>query len=128
MDEPIDDGLQGFVQALLAMDFQPILLSGNANEKVVDVGIKRTLEAILERSGDVLLASHDGDFADEIQALGDRGRQVGVVAFEESVSQRLRQAAANTVYDLEGWVGAFQSVLPRVRVISLDQFDPVRYL
>ena len=32
-----------FVQALLAMDYRPIPLAGDGDEKVVDVGIQRTL-------------------------------------------------------------------------------------
>src|SRR6478735_6204661 len=51
-----------FVQALLALDYRPIPLSGGAGEKVVDIAILRTLDLIRERGGDVLLASHDGDF------------------------------------------------------------------
>ena len=35
-----------FVQALLAMDYRPIPLSGGAGEKVVDIGIQRTLAAL----------------------------------------------------------------------------------
>ena len=54
-----------FVQALTALDFQPVLLSGPSDVKVVDTAIQRTLEALAERGhGDVLLASHDGDFAE----------------------------------------------------------------
>ena len=32
------------------------------------------------------------------------------------------------LYDLEDDVGAFTAVLPRVRVIPLESFDPERYL
>ncbi len=53
-----------FVQALLAMDYRPVPLSGWSDEKVVDIGIQRTLTALLERDdADVVLASHDADFA-----------------------------------------------------------------
>lgn len=126
--KPIDTAVQRFVQALLAMDFRPILLSGRADEKVVDIGIKRMLEAIERRGGDVMLASHDGDFAEEMLALRTAGRRVAVLAFEEYVSQQLRDATDNTVYDLEERVEAFEIVLPRVRVVPVDQFDPERYL
>ncbi len=35
-----------FVQALLAMDYRPIPLAGRGDEKVVDIGIQRTLDAL----------------------------------------------------------------------------------
>src|SRR5690606_25193569 len=59
----------GFVQALVSIGLRPIPLSGPTHEKVVDVGIQRTLEAIAEHHGDVLLASHDGDFLPQTQRL-----------------------------------------------------------
>src|SRR4051812_49517360 len=77
-----------FVQALTALDFRPVLLSGPADVKVVDVAIQRTLEALAERGrGDVLLASHDGDFAPHVAALlRDPGRRVGLVGVRELMS------------------------------------------
>ena len=41
-----------FVQALLAMDYRPLPLagSGDPEEKVVDIGIQRTLDALAERA------------------------------------------------------------------------------
>ena len=83
-----------FVQALLAIGFQPIPLSGESYEKVVDIGIKRTLEAIAARDGDVLLASHDGDFAPELEVLvDDEDRRVGLLAFREFTSTQLRRSS-----------------------------------
>ncbi len=38
----------GFVQALTAMDYQVIPLSGPADMKVVDVGLQRTMDAIAQ--------------------------------------------------------------------------------
>ena len=38
-----------FVQALTALDFRPVLLSGPPDVKVVDVAILRTLEALAQR-------------------------------------------------------------------------------
>ncbi len=136
----------GFVQALLAIGFRPIPLAGGSGEKVVDIGIQRTLEAITGRDGDILLASHDGDFLDDVGRLlaepGPSGvvRRVGLVGFREFVNSRF--AAMSTqgaggassatsglrLYDLEDDVGAFTAVLPRVRVIPLESFDPSRYL
>lgn len=119
-----------FVQALLAMHFNPIPLSGSAHESVVDIGIQRTLEAINERGGDVLLASHDGDFLPQVEDLLDSGRRVGVIAFREFVSTHLSDLTARglRIFDLEDDLGAFQAPLPRVRIIPLASFDPVRYL
>src|SRR5215217_2961356 len=43
-----------FVQALLALDYRPVPLSGDPGQKVVDIGIQRTLEALADRFGEVL--------------------------------------------------------------------------
>ena len=121
----------GFVQALLAMDFTPIPLAGNGAEKVVDIGIQRTMDAILARGvGNVLLASHDGDYIPQVEALLDAGHEVGVLAFREFVNAELQHLGERglTIHDLEDSVGAFNAVLPRVRIIPLEVFDPTRYL
>jgi uncharacterized protein len=73
------------------MGFRPIPLAGEATEKVVDIGIKRTLTAIAGRDGDVLLLSHDRDFAPEMGALLGTARHVGLVAFPEFVAGELHQ-------------------------------------
>jgi putative heme uptake system protein len=118
-----------FVQALSALDFRPVLLSGPADVKVVDVAIQRTLEALVQRDGgDVLLASHDGDFAAAMAAVlrGDGDRRVGVLGFRELISSALRDLEEEglELLDLEDDVQAFTVALPRVRVIPIDRFDP----
>ncbi|MCG2803207.1 MAG: NYN domain-containing protein [Cellulomonas sp.] len=116
-----------FVQALVAIGFTPVPLAGEAHEKVVDIGIKRMLDAIADRGGDVLLGSHDGDFAPELEHLVDDGRKVGLLAFREFTSSALT-ALDLSVFDLELDVGAFNVQLPRLRIIPLAEFDPLRYL
>ncbi|QAY63631.1 NYN domain-containing protein [Xylanimonas allomyrinae] len=119
-----------FVQALLAMGYRPIPLAGNGTEKVVDVGIQRTLDALATRDGDVMLASHDGDFLPQIEALLGEGRRVGLLAFREFVNARFAELGTRGLetFDLEGDADAFTTLLPRVRIIPLDEFDPLRYL
>ncbi|MFD6137463.1 NYN domain-containing protein [Isoptericola sp. NPDC056618] len=119
-----------FVQALLAMGYKPIPLASSGTEKVVDVGIQRTLEALADRDGDVLLASHDGDFLPQIEALLDDERRVGLLAFREFVNGQFAQLSERglQMFDLEGDADAFTAPLPRVRIIPLDEFDPLRYL
>lgn len=122
-----------FVQALMAMHYRPIPLAGSGSmyEKVVDLGIQRTMEAILEQGyGNVLLGSHDGDYIPQVEQLLDAGRRVGVLAFREFVNVELAdlQEDGLEIYDLEDAVGAFNSVLPRVRIIDLSEFDPRKYL
>src|SRR5918994_7403077 len=85
-----------FVQALTAIGLRPVLLSGPADVKVVDLAIERTLVALRERGhGDVMLVSHDGDFAPHLAPLlaGDR-RRVGVIALREMTSAGLMDLAA----------------------------------
>ncbi|GAA4719186.1 NYN domain-containing protein [Isoptericola chiayiensis] len=119
-----------FVQALLAMGYRPIPLSASADEKVVDVGIQLTLDAIADRDADVLLASHDGDFLPQIQHLLDEDRRVGLLAFREFVNGQLTALTEEglEIFDLEGDADAFTSALPRVRIIPIEEFDPVRFL
>jgi uncharacterized protein len=118
----------GFVQALTALDYRPVLLSGPADVKVVDVAIDRTLDALAQRgTGDVLLASHDGDFAEAVAALlRDPARRVGLLGFRELMSTALTELTAEglELHDLEDDVRAFTVALPRVRVVPIEAFDP----
>ncbi len=120
-----------FVQALLSLDYRPIPLAGRGSEKVVDIGIQRMLDAIETQGGDVLLASHDADFLPHMTRLAEAGRRVGVLGFREFVSSRFAELTGSgrlAFYDLEDHVGAFSTVLPRVRIIPIEDFDPMRYL
>jgi uncharacterized protein len=119
-----------FVQALLAMDYRPIPLAGDAGEKVVDIGVQRMLEAVADSGGDVLLASHDGDFLPQVEQLLAAGRRVGVLGFREFVNAGFTALTDRGLefFDLEERVGAFTNPLPRVRIIPLDEFDPSLYL
>lgn len=120
----------GFVQALLALGYHPIPLSGNATEKVVDIGIQRMLEAISANGGDVLLASHDGDFLPQVEELLEGDHKVGLLAFREFANARFTELTEEglTIHDLEDDIGAFNTPLPRVRIIPIGAFDPTRYL
>ena len=117
-----------FVQALTALAFRPVLLSGPSDVKVVDLAIQRTLRALVERGhGDVLLASHDGDFAPQVGALLTAPeRRVGLIGFRELMSTALTELTADglELHDLEDDVRAFTVALPRVRVIPIESFDP----
>jgi uncharacterized protein len=116
-----------FIQALLAMGYRPIPLAGRSDEKVVDIGIQRTLAALLDTPGDVLLCSHDGDFAPQAEALVHAGRRVGLLGLREYMSTELTKLGLE-VHVLDAHVGAFLSPLPRVRVNPLEEFDPMRFL
>lgn len=115
-----------FVQALLAIGYRPVPLSGPG--KVVDIGIQRTAEALADRDADVILVSHDGDFVPQAQALADGRRRVGLIGFAEFMNAGLRQIPGVEFLDLEYDVGAFNTRLPRVRVIPIEEFDPNDYL
>ncbi len=117
-----------FVQALLAMEYRPVPLAGRSDEKVVDIGIQRTLAALLEREDtDVVLASHDADFAPQLQDLLGAERRVGLLGFREFTSTHLVDLGLE-LFDLEYDVQAFNAELPRVRIIPLDEFDPTYFL
>ncbi|QQM67166.1 NYN domain-containing protein [Actinomyces weissii] len=124
----------GFVQALMAMDYRPVPLqgSGSPEEKVVDIGIQRTLEAIADRGtqANVLLGSHDGDYVPQVERLLDSGCSVGVLCFREFLSSQLAalEDRGLRVHDLESDVDAFTIALPRVRIIPLSDFDPTKFI
>ncbi|MDO4606055.1 MAG: NYN domain-containing protein [Bowdeniella nasicola] len=120
-----------FVQALIAMDYRPLPLAGTTSQKVVDIGIQRTLEAIAERGpAHVLLASHDGDFIPQVHTLLDNGSRVGVLCFREFLNAELASLTDDglEIYDLESEVHAFQVALPRVKIIPLEDFHPEEFL
>ncbi|MDO4243993.1 MAG: nuclease [Actinomyces sp.] len=127
----------GFVQALLAMDYRPVPLagSGHPDEKVVDIGVQRTLEALAQRveSGQgahVLLGSHDGDYIPQVERLLTAGASVGVLCFREFLNTQLAglEARGLQIHDLESDVKAFTIALPRVRIIPLAEFDPLAFI
>lgn len=118
-----------FIQALMAMGYTPVPLSGPPGVKVVDVGIIRTLEALADREGDVVLASHDADFVGPVGALLD-DRRVALLAFREFVSVQYSGLvdAGLEIFDLEDDAGSFNRRLPRLRIIPLEEFDPADFL
>lgn len=124
-------GLPGtFIQALRQAGFVPIPLTGDAEQKVVDIGINRTLEAIKKRPGaDVLLVSHDQDFSENIHALAEEGgRRLGVLGFQEYLGGEYFCPKVE-LYDLEADARAFEcGPLPRTRVLKATGFDVERFL
>lgn len=120
----------GFVQALLALEYRPIPLSGGPDEKVVDIAIQRTLQALAPRADNVLLASHDGDFVGEMAGLLRPGRRTGLIGFREFVNARFRELEPQglEIFDLEEDARCFNVALPRVRIIPIAEFDPLRFL
>jgi uncharacterized protein len=116
-----------FAQALIAIGFKVVPLSGAPHQKVVDLAIQRTAEALQDRPADVMLVSHDGDFLPQLRALAD-GRRLGVMGFLELLNAGLRHVPGVELHDLEHDVKAFNVRLPRLRVISIDDFDPLDWI
>ncbi len=116
-----------FVQALTAIGYKPIMLRGAG--KVVDIGIQKTMEALQEREDDVVLVSHDADFAPQLTDLAATpDRRTAIIGFEEFLSHELRRIPDVEFFDLEYGVGAFDTPLRRLRVIDIDEFDPLEFL
>ncbi len=118
-----------FVQALLAIGYRPIPLSGGPGEKVVDIAIQRTLVELARREADVMLVSNDGDFVEQVGDLLD-GRRVGVLGFVEFRNSAFVPLVERGLqsFDLEYDVQAFNERLPRVRIIPIAEFDPAQFL
>ncbi len=118
-----------FVQALRGMGYRPVPVTGRRDQKVVDIAIQRTLEALADRPlGDVMLVSHDGDFLPQLEGLLD-GRRLGVLGFHEFRNTGYARLSDDIeLFDLEADVRAFNHPLPRLRVIPIDEFDPLAFL
>jgi uncharacterized protein len=119
-----------FVQALTAIGFRPVPLSGGADDKVVDIAIQRTLEELSRREADVMLASNDGDFIHQLEPLVGPGRRTALLAFREFRNSGFVPLFDRGLefHDLEYDVKAFNDRLPRVRIIPIDEFDPNDFL
>ncbi len=119
-----------FIQALTAIGYTPVPLSGPSDAKVVDIAIQRTLDAIADRTGDVVLASHDGDFLPQISALVRDGRHVAICGFREFMNAGYTDLIPHGLQfvDLEYDAKAFNYRLPRIRVIPIEEFDPLQFI
>ncbi|CAM3041078.1 MULTISPECIES: NYN domain-containing protein [Dermacoccus] len=119
-----------FIQALTALGYQPIPLSGASDEKVVDMAIQKTLDALRTYQADVMLVSHDGDFLPQVEPLLGGSRKVGLIGFKEFRNSGFAplEAQGMEFFDLEHDVKAFNATLPRLRIIPIDEFDPIAYL
>ena len=119
-----------FVQALMAIGFRPVPLSGGADDKVVDIAIQRTLVELAGRDADVMLASNDGDFIEQLDPLVVPGRRTALLAFREFRNAGFVSLVERGLefHDLEYDVKAFNSKLPRIRIIPIDEFDPRDFL
>ena len=118
-----------FVQALRAWDYEPIRCPATRRPRS-STSRSSTPPGAGPPPGDVLLVSHDGDFLADIEALLDTDRRVGVVAFTEFRNAGFTALESRGVqtFDLEYAVGAFNTRLPRLRVIPIEEFDPAAYL
>ncbi|MGI8946927.1 MAG: NYN domain-containing protein [Ornithinimicrobium sp.] len=119
-----------FVQALKAIGYTPVPLSGSGDEKVVDMAIIATLAALGDRDADVLLVSHDADFVEQMSPLVDGDRRTGLMGFEEFRSGGFAplEARGMEFFDLEHDAKAFNTRLPRLRIIPIEEFDPLDFL
>jgi uncharacterized protein len=119
-----------FVQALRAIGYATVPLSGSGDDKVVDMAIIKTLAALADRDADVMLVSHDGDFVEQMDPLVDGDRRVGLMAFEEFRNHGFSalEARGMEFFDLEHDAKAFNTRLPRLRIIPIEEFDPLDFL
>lgn len=136
---------ESFVQALVSIGWRviPLAGSGDKEEKVVDIGILRTLNAIAESTeaqasdtpkqddpARVMLLSHDGDFVPGLKRLLDVGHEVYACGFREYMSSQTRSLVNDglRIIDIEDEIGVFNVKLERLSIIPLTDFKPELYL
>ena len=118
-----------FVQALAALEYRPVLLSGPPDVKVVDVAI-----AAHARGAGRARAPATSCWPATTATSPSPSRRCCTAAGAASGCSRSASSSAAPscnstsegleVFDLEDDVGAFTVALPRVRVIPIEQFDP----
>ena len=119
-----------FVQALLAIGYRPVPLSGGPGRegrRHRDPAHARRAARAARRT--CMLVSNDGDFVEQVEGLLD-GRRVGVIGFVEFRNNAFVPLVERGLesFDLEYDVHAFNERLPRVRIIPIDEFDPAQFL
>src|SRR5699024_4143247 len=124
----VEDSLpSGFVQALIAMDYNPNPLRGEG--KIVDIAIQRTADAHETRLADDMLLIHDRRFVPQMEHLATVvERRTAIIGCREFMAADLQEIPGIECHDLEYDVHAFTSRLPRVRVIDIDEFDPLEFI
>ena len=120
-----------FVQALLAMGWRPVPLSGGANQKIVDIAIQRTIEAIASPGR----RRHAGHPRRRLPAAA-RGAAAPRAAGWAWSASRSSATGASRPWPTAAWSSstwsptslAFNVTLPRIRIIPIDEFDPLDFL
>lgn len=128
---------KGFAGYLRSIGFEAVLLQRESRaddpyrpRSVVDEAICKNLAAVRDRSVDVLVVSHDGDYYDDLEALheSDPDRRIGVVGFLELMSARYSTHWIERI-DIERDVRAFGYQIPnRITVTTVDDYDPAASL
>ncbi len=132
-NEQLPDAMIGFIRALKTAGCDVALLYGRQDQKVVDLGILKLMEAIRTQrpKAAVVLVSHDGtDFADALRGMLEEKRRVAILGLREYMSQRFRELVPSglEIMDLEMNAKVFQRPLPRMLPIRVDEFDPSIFL
>ena len=113
-----------FIRAVKQIGYRPVLLTGGEGQKVVDIGIQKTLDAITKRAGNVLLMSHDQDFCASLQKMVGDKRKLGMLVFPENLGKDYRDIAGLEVFDVEHDAHAIPNgPLQRLTATPIDNFD-----
>lgn len=113
-----------FIHALEVFGYETVLLEGR-NSAVVDEGIKKTLNVIGEKEGNIALVTHDHGYCDLLKdAMVNHDRKLAIIGFTEFISADYSKELPVSVHDLERDVNAFIATLSRNKVVQLDSFDP----
>jgi uncharacterized protein len=113
-----------FLRALDFCGWTAVQLQAPEGVKVVDMGMLKTLNYLVDKPCHIVLLTHDGDFSAHLTTCVRPGRRLGMLAFPEYLSSAYAGIPGVEIFDLEDDVGAFDCVLPRNRPIQLDKFDP----
>jgi hypothetical protein len=130
------ESLDGFFKYLAGNAYQPIHLydreHGQMGPRAIG-SVQQQIDAIAQRNCHVVVVTHSGALAPNIERLlelQDRRGSVAVCGLLDLMDGELCNLRERSVelFDLERDVRCFRSALPRFRPVPADQFDPTRYL
>ena len=119
-----------FVQALLSMGYRPVPLAGAPTRRSSTSRSSAPWPRIADRDDDVLLVSNDGDFVEGFEACSTAAAGSASSGSREFRNHEFTRSSG-AAWSRSTWSTTSRRSprgSPRVRIIPIDEFDPLDFL